>query len=531
MALVKKGIVAPEPIHRPYGRVQSSAPEAIEFREQKEKEAVERALERQRARQARTKQLKEAKAQEVKKEENLLFSWQPLSTIIGKLREAVVIQVTETASYLGKIKGYVPNKLTPSETKQWNERLRSKVLEILKQAIVHDDLDKLYDDNVEVWHSAFTHPFYNPNPGKNYEVLEKLGDSVVKTAFIDYVTESRPTIDEAELTEGFNSVLSKISMGQISKSLGLPNVIRTILGTSTISINEDLFEAFYGALYQSGERTIGQGSGQGLAYDVFWWLINDGYIVLPEKFQSPYITQVNTVFTSNGWGKGPTISKEKEGPNFTVRLSLTKEAMVALSRGSKVLDVYDAKNKILYNIPYPVLDDVKVKLLIREQGLIGYGISKSLKMAMGEAYKQAYEKLKDLGILTQLNYEERRHTNQSYVPSLESSFAPALKKAVRQGYDNIVTSSKPTKVGNGYVAVLYGIRLTSEGKKNIESIFMITIPEKWDHGEEEEEPMITKDEMRITLYKLYAEYNKGEMETLTTIEFAENIEEEYEEGE
>lgn len=500
MSLVKRGVVAPTAVAPRRFIERDDEARMLEVRSQ-----ADAIVERAKARKLQRQEALESKAAVVTPD-TLPFKWIPLrsSERFSQLKRiAAESGEDKEVVLLGSIKGYVPMRQSAEANAIWRQKLRTKVLDILGSAsdLPQEQLYRLYDENSTVWQAAFTHEFYDPNNKGNYEQLEKLGDSVIKTAFIDYVVRSRPDIGVSELTEGFNSILSKLSLSGISARLGFRELVRTILNVVTISIAEDLVESFFGAIYQAGETTLGQGAGQGLAFDVFWWLVQDGYLRLPERFEQPYKTQVLSVFTSNGWGSGPEIERTIEGPSHVVKLRLTNTAKQALRTGGGKLDIYDAARHVLEGVPYPSRASSAVGQFINEGSPIGIGRGASIKAAESAAYESAYHKLKDLGILTSLSQEEHNKTNQSYLKSMEPSYAPALRKAVSYGYSNIFVGEQ-MKTMDKYVSMMYGIKINKDGSKTLEPIFMLDIPEKWQ--EEGDKPTLTSTKLRELMYEQYA---------------------------
>lgn len=499
MSLVKRGVVAPTAV-APRRFTEQDAQERM----QQVREYAGVIVERAKARRLQRQEALESKAAVVTTD-SLPFKWVPLRSserFLQLKQNARESGEDKEIVLLGSIKGYVPMRQSAEANAMWRQKLRSKVLEILASAtdLPEDQLRRLYDENTSIWQAAFTHEFYDPNNNGNYEQLEKLGDSVIKTAFIDYVVRLRPDIGVSELTEGFNSILSKLSLSGISARLGFRELVRTILNVVTISIAEDLVESFFGAIYQAGEATLGQGAGQGLAFDVFWWLVQDGYLKLPERFEQPYKTQVLSVFTSNGWGSGPEIERTVEGTSHVVKLRLTNTAKQALRAGGGKLDIYDAARHVLEGVPYPSYASSAVGQFINEGSPIGIGRGASLKAAETAAYESAYRKLKDLKILTSLSQEEHNKTNQSYSKSMEPSYAPALRKAVSYGYSNIFVGEQ-VKTMDKYVSMMYGIKVNKDGSKTLEPIFMLDIPEKWQ--EEADKPTLTSTKLRELMYDQY----------------------------
>nr|WIL04439.1 ribonuclease III [Cedratvirus lena] len=158
----------------------------------------------------------------------------------------------------------------------------------------------LSEDNMPFWEAAFTHESYNRNNGKNYDQFEKLGDSVLKTSYVNFLLEKYPNISSSELSPLSAHYLSKPILADISVQLGLGKYMKTSVA-QTLSSNEDLFESLIGALFWIGNR-VGYGKGFIIA-DQFVKAI---FIQIPvdmEIARGPAKTQIKEIFEALGWGR------------------------------------------------------------------------------------------------------------------------------------------------------------------------------------------------------------------------------------
>lgn len=136
-------------------------------------------------------------------------------------------------------------------------------------------VSKLTDEtSMKVWIKAFTHESYNPNFGENYEELELLGDSVIRTIFLEYIMEAFPDADRSMMSEFASYYLKGYTLHQLSVKLGLHPYINTRIETA-IKLDEDVFESFIGALFILGNQRITYGSGFVLCATLLRKLFND----------------------------------------------------------------------------------------------------------------------------------------------------------------------------------------------------------------------------------------------------------------
>ncbi len=118
------------------------------------------------------------------------------------------------------------------------------------------------------WIIGFTHKTYNPNPGKNYEVLEFTGDRMEKAAYSAYMTINYPDITDNQIAELETYYVSKKYQGNQAKALGLDKYVLSRIPID-LNIREDLLEAMFGALSKAGDLAFGLGFGYRLCYNFF----------------------------------------------------------------------------------------------------------------------------------------------------------------------------------------------------------------------------------------------------------------------
>jgi len=150
------------------------------------------------------------------------------------------------------------------------ERWKEQVIQFVKSVLLRFEKDESKVDkiveNEDIWYVAFTHKSYNPNPGENYEELEKVGDAAASLAFIEYIYNRFEGVTASEIGEYKAHYLSKTEQATISINLGIPRFIRTPLDKN-IHIFEDVLEAFFGALLLSG-NDVRPGLGYVLCYNL-----------------------------------------------------------------------------------------------------------------------------------------------------------------------------------------------------------------------------------------------------------------------
>ena len=111
-----------------------------------------------------------------------------------------------------------------------------------------------YPRNISLYKLAFRHKSMSDtivNGGRiNNERLEYLGDAVLSAIVAEYLFKKYPTQPEGFLTEARSRIVSRASLNNLSKEIGLDNFIQYNQGRSVFrSISGNAFEAFVGALF------------------------------------------------------------------------------------------------------------------------------------------------------------------------------------------------------------------------------------------------------------------------------------------
>lgn len=108
--------------------------------------------------------------------------------------------------------------------------------------------------NTELYHIAFTHRSQSATIGShriNNERLEYLGDAMLGAIVAEYLYKKYPYEGEGFLTILRSKIVSRASLGQLSRKIGLPELIEYQRNSSGVfkSMGGDAFEALVGAMY------------------------------------------------------------------------------------------------------------------------------------------------------------------------------------------------------------------------------------------------------------------------------------------
>jgi dsRNA-specific ribonuclease len=155
------------------------------------------------------------------------------------------------------------------------ESFKNLITTILKRgkvttSIINTILD---DEGIKLCEIAFTHPSVDTD--LNYEYLEFLGDSVINTAIVWYISKRFAHLKGSKgvkvLARLKINLISKKSFSKCAQNLNLWDYIscsETIRATCKRKVLEDVFEALFGAITFLMDSKIYQGSGYAVVYAI-----------------------------------------------------------------------------------------------------------------------------------------------------------------------------------------------------------------------------------------------------------------------
>lgn len=318
-----------------------------------------------------------------------------------------------------------------NKPKNYDKELHEFIKNIISSINSNQDAIEKISSN-DTWEIAFTHITYNPNPGENYEIFEKIGDAAMKLAFSEYLFQKFDMITESEIGEYQNHFLSKVEQSKLSNEVGLPDFILTPL-PKTIHMAEDVLESFFGALLLIGNN-YKFGLGYVLCYNLIVLLFEDINLEEEEDF-SIAKTNLKELLEEYGLNNKPENVFNKDSPDSpsgTANLYFTPDDYnQMLAAGVKIKD----------------------RLMASAHG-------STKKVATNDASEIFYNKLLELG--KQKAFQEfvnkRKEKNKEFDILMEK----AKKVAKKIGYANLeIRISVNGK--NGAYAQLIGTR-ESDGK-------------------------------------------------------------------
>jgi dsRNA-specific ribonuclease len=321
---------------------------------------------------------------------------------------------------------------------EWKVNLREYLKDLLKNIVKEKQVETLLTENVmDIWYKAFTHETFDLN--NNYEQLETIGDRVLELPFVKYILMKYPDLTSKEITLIKSHYMSKLFQGSTSRKLGFQPWIRIAEGISTISVLEDVFESFAGALFESADKNFGPGFGYAVTLNFIIFLFKNIEIDLNVAKGKPK-SQIKEIFEKLQWGKG--------GPTENFTFDETENNYVfTVSFSDAALDWFQNKKR---RVPDRVFG-------------IGFGTSKT--NAENNAYTNALRNLKNMRITWDWA-QEQKEVAELTSPEYSLYMDKVLDNIEKLGFDKFefFTSKTTTTLGT-YIVQLIGVKMDEYGKK------------------------------------------------------------------
>lgn len=183
------------------------------------------------------------------------------------------------------------------------ESFKNLLITILKRGKVNDSIiEKILDEEgLKLCDTAFTHPSVDNDI--NYEYLEFLGDGVINTAIVWYISKRFPQLKGSKgvkiLARLKINLISKKSFSKCAQNLNLWDYIscsETIRNTCKKKVMEDVFEALFGAITYLMDTKIFQSSGYAVVYAIVSNLFDEMNISLKYEDLFDARTRIKELF-------------------------------------------------------------------------------------------------------------------------------------------------------------------------------------------------------------------------------------------
>lgn len=379
----------------------------------------------------------------------------------------------------------------------WEDKLRTTVYSIMDAIKMNR---KYFDLYINKWRETFTAASYQFH--ENYEIREKVGDSIAKSALLYLMFQLFPDVTPQTMSESASLILSKPIQGKISKDLGWAATLRTGFVSEnngvveygvTTSTAEDLFESIFGTVYEIG-NLIGSGGGDVYARNLIRWLVSGAHIHVKNNVELPDKTAVNQLFQSKRWGKVG-VEYAKKGDLVVAKMKFTPRAIADLKYNSSMINFTTSDMVDMIDNPDRTATEEENTqyIALAEARYFGVGTGKDQITAKEAAYHAAADELRKVGLLT--NIDRVRGYSQFTTLDLLPYFKPAYLKAKSRGYANLYVTKKAKKsdeTTEKYDAQLFGSR--DDG--SIDLLLTAIFPASTNIS-------LNEQEIRIKLYKEY----------------------------
>jgi len=185
---------------------------------------------------------------------------------------------------------------TPEETREFIRDLLTTISISPKYINIFTD-----DESMKIFMKVFTHP--SADPVNNYEILEYIGDGIIKGILSQYIPRRFPdlTTSEGKLSKVRRSLEQNKTLSKFALDLGFWDYVVGDEETMNQKRNktlEDVYEAFIGALVEIIDMKIKRGIGYKYAQDFVEFSLDKHPIQLTEETLDDPITRLNELYTA-----------------------------------------------------------------------------------------------------------------------------------------------------------------------------------------------------------------------------------------
>lgn len=355
--------------------------------------------------------------------------------------------------------------IVTKEEKDWLNNLLDYLKIIISPIVGRDNVKKYFTvRTLPIWVNAFTHE--SKSPIHNYEKLEFLGDGVLKLAFVEYLMKRFPDFDKNDYTSLNSYYMNHDQQCRLSIEMGLSKYVRKFnVDHSVLKVDADVFESFFGALYQVSD-IVSPSSGYPICYNMIAHIFSR-IEILPEARKGHQKTRVSQIMERLGVGKPrEEVSSTTTSPSSQQTENDLSPSSPSSSSSHRQHPRHHHHHQV-YSVIEVVLDDnqlseLKTNYKLDLPRVIGKGTSTTKRSASDLAYKNALDFLLSKGMNEEWA-EQERMKNDFISPGVDLYLDMAMKKLRDEGYDSMYFFI-PRKMSTNLVTVVQLI-----GKKSAEN--------------------------------------------------------------
>ncbi len=297
-------------------------------------------------------------------------------------------------------------------------------------------------------------------PGEeDYETVETVGDSAIKTPFLEYLKTSFPGYVSAEFyTNAVAFYLSKEFLSDLSRKFGLTDLIRVPedIKSITDSIAEDVFEAFMGTCYELGNlygpETVNFRAGDTIVSNLIIKIFN-GIDISPSSVRTSAVTQLENYRSRFDWGKSlrTTYNASQLESQRKCYYYIDRNSLLEIGVPQETINQFNTgpRRTIMFLLSEPEQEP---------QVLLSEGFGNDLQMAKVNSARLAVEFLEQLGVTDEYSKE--------YTLSKQPEVYQKLYHQLEKYYTDLKFKDRPLRTFE-VITVLYGRPLNSNKSINI----------------------------------------------------------------
>ena len=287
---------------------------------------------------------------------------------------------------------------------------------------------------MKTWIKTFVHE--SLNIVSNYEQLETFGDRVLELAFTDYILKRFPQLNSKQVTLIKSTFMSKDKQPDESKKLKFDKLILVQGTTVNKKMLEDVFEAFFGALFTVGNRVI-----PGYGYTICFNMIKSIYDkieIRPDDVMPKFVSQLKEI--------SDLLSKKEK---------IEPKPVCENSRGEWTMEVRLSETQINFFASRGIR--------IRNPVLSTYTNAKK-EFAYAKATEYALQKLEQYGVTEEWI---KQNKSDKVDPNIKSYLPEVYKRLKANGYDDYYFYRSKTGRPKGLTMIMFvGIKYNKDKSEN-----------------------------------------------------------------
>jgi dsRNA-specific ribonuclease len=331
-----------------------------------------------------------------------------------------------------------PKKGVDILSAQWVADFQMYLKKLLTKFIENESIvNRLIEtDKMPLWIRAFTHNTIEVNLNNNYQIPEKIGDSLEASAFFLYLLQNYPEQATPQIyNEAKAQLLSKPFLGDLGQLVKMGSWVRIDSSVLTPSIYEDVFESFSWALHESGDMVK-----PGLGF------------MLVRKYMELFLDKIHFDFERAKFGLSKTAFIQRLEQ---LKIQLDKHEVVALGTGRKQQIILSDEAFEKLSGYFPMI----------KQKIIGTGEGSSPKEAIEDAYNKALRYIEAAGLTDARVKEIRSEQNLTFLENINPGLVKLVKsKYQKEGYKYVqFENAKEINKYNNTTVILIGYKEDGKG--------------------------------------------------------------------